>query len=584
MEQHAQPSSLTLEPNPFEQSFASKAQEHSPSKAEGALGEPADKHDKSPPEDGSNSSREPADGKPGIPGVGSTMTPLPQSAGGSGGAYAGMGVMGVGSPMHWANPALGQLTPSTLAIEGYMQQQMQPPGVLLPRMQGATQPMQSVPGAQAGSQGEADRAHGTKHNGGYMDPLGRPYGVPLESPGVLMRMPVQSGMIPMVPTASISPHPLGSSAPAYQMPQQMAPQMMQMPQQAQQAQQAQQTHNMSQQMSQMPQQAQQAQQMPQQAQQQQPQQQMPQLSQQSQPQPMSQQAQQAQQIPQHMSQMSQGQHMAQMQQMAQPMPQPMQPMTHTPQDAPQQPAAQPDTHNPANSAQSKRGAHNSQSQEEGDEDEGSDDSTARSNAENQGDEEDAAKRRRRKTSASSDAENDPVRRKLFLERNRVAAIRCRKRKKVYMNELKEKVDVYARINDDLQRQTNSMQHDLQQLQQFILSIHDMRSLPPHIYAIISRMAPPIDPGAPVAAVVSTSHPPVHMHEAGMAPPMPQQGMQQGLQQGMQQGLHTPRPLGPIRKQEILDMAYDQSLMGRPANEAPSMPMHAVYPSVKQSTQ
>jgi len=77
------------------------------------------------------------------------------------------------------------------------------------------------------------------------------------------------------------------------------------------------------------------------------------------------------------------------------------------------------------------------------------------------------------------------RRKQFLERNRIAAVKCRQRKKQWVDELKMKVDTYSHINDELRTKNANHENDISQLINFVLNSHAVDTLPENIAAIIN---------------------------------------------------------------------------------------------------
>ncbi|CAD6444748.1 0420527c-1c9e-451e-a8ba-68e5bfabf963 [Sclerotinia trifoliorum] len=69
-------------------------------------------------------------------------------------------------------------------------------------------------------------------------------------------------------------------------------------------------------------------------------------------------------------------------------------------------------------------------------------------------------------------ETDDEKRKSFLERNRVAALKCRQRKKQWLNNLQQKVDTYTNENEALQQRIQQMGHEIIQLRTMLLAHKD----------------------------------------------------------------------------------------------------------------
>jgi ATF/CREB family transcription factor len=67
---------------------------------------------------------------------------------------------------------------------------------------------------------------------------------------------------------------------------------------------------------------------------------------------------------------------------------------------------------------------------------------------------------------------DEEKRKNFLERNRVAALKCRQRKKQWLQNLQSKVDLYSQENDALTHTVNVMREYIGQLRQILLQHKD----------------------------------------------------------------------------------------------------------------
>ncbi|KAL9021566.1 MAG: hypothetical protein Q9185_001214 [Variospora sp. 1 TL-2023] len=67
---------------------------------------------------------------------------------------------------------------------------------------------------------------------------------------------------------------------------------------------------------------------------------------------------------------------------------------------------------------------------------------------------------------------DEEKRKNFLERNRVAALKCRQRKKQWLANLQAKVEIFSSENDTLSAQVNQMRDEIVQLKQILLQHKD----------------------------------------------------------------------------------------------------------------
>ncbi|KAG4033906.1 hypothetical protein MFRU_004g04020 [Monilinia fructicola] len=75
-------------------------------------------------------------------------------------------------------------------------------------------------------------------------------------------------------------------------------------------------------------------------------------------------------------------------------------------------------------------------------------------------------------SKSKKPETDDEKRKSFLERNRVAALKCRQRKKQWLNNLQAKVDSYTTENELLQQRVQAMQNEIVQLRTMLVAHKD----------------------------------------------------------------------------------------------------------------
>ncbi|CAO3702533.1 unnamed protein product [Rhizopus stolonifer] len=64
---------------------------------------------------------------------------------------------------------------------------------------------------------------------------------------------------------------------------------------------------------------------------------------------------------------------------------------------------------------------------------------------------------------------DDLKRKKFLERNRIAALKCRQRKKQWLENLQTKVEYLTADNEQYQLEANALRQELFRLQQLLLA-------------------------------------------------------------------------------------------------------------------
>ncbi|KAI9301624.1 hypothetical protein BJ944DRAFT_243104 [Cunninghamella echinulata] len=69
-------------------------------------------------------------------------------------------------------------------------------------------------------------------------------------------------------------------------------------------------------------------------------------------------------------------------------------------------------------------------------------------------------------------EEEDEKRKNFLERNRLAALKCRQRKKQWLNNLQAKVEYLTNDNEQLQMQTNALREEIMNLKTLLLAHKD----------------------------------------------------------------------------------------------------------------
>ncbi|CAO3616579.1 unnamed protein product [Mucor hiemalis] len=76
---------------------------------------------------------------------------------------------------------------------------------------------------------------------------------------------------------------------------------------------------------------------------------------------------------------------------------------------------------------------------------------------------------REKSKSSSKEPEDDEKRKNFLERNRIAALKCRQRKKQWLNNLQAKVEFLSSDNERLQLQSESLKEEIVNLKTLLLA-------------------------------------------------------------------------------------------------------------------
>lgn len=81
------------------------------------------------------------------------------------------------------------------------------------------------------------------------------------------------------------------------------------------------------------------------------------------------------------------------------------------------------------------------------------------------------KQQSRKKARPKTAEDEEKRRN-FLERNRIAALKCRQRKKQWLNNLQNKVEVLTNENEQLQMQVETMREEIMNLKTLLLAHKD----------------------------------------------------------------------------------------------------------------
>ncbi|KAI9251858.1 hypothetical protein BDA99DRAFT_563549 [Phascolomyces articulosus] len=81
-------------------------------------------------------------------------------------------------------------------------------------------------------------------------------------------------------------------------------------------------------------------------------------------------------------------------------------------------------------------------------------------------------RTKKRTRSSNDKEEEDEKRKNFLERNRIAALKCRQRKKQWLNNLQAKVEYLTTDNEQLQIQANALREEIVNLKTLLLAHKD----------------------------------------------------------------------------------------------------------------
>ncbi|ORE01709.1 hypothetical protein BCV72DRAFT_67849 [Rhizopus microsporus var. microsporus] len=93
----------------------------------------------------------------------------------------------------------------------------------------------------------------------------------------------------------------------------------------------------------------------------------------------------------------------------------------------------------------------------------------RSTKDTEPDEEDVSGTKKTRSKSSSKAVEDDEKRKNFLERNRIAALKCRQRKKQWLNNLQAKVEFLTSDNERLQLQSESLKEEIVNLKTLLLA-------------------------------------------------------------------------------------------------------------------
>ncbi|KAI8088470.1 hypothetical protein BDF21DRAFT_334869, partial [Thamnidium elegans] len=75
----------------------------------------------------------------------------------------------------------------------------------------------------------------------------------------------------------------------------------------------------------------------------------------------------------------------------------------------------------------------------------------------------------KKRSRTVKVPEDEEKRKNFLERNRLAALKCRQRKKQWLTNLQARVEYLANDNDQLQMETDALRKEIMDLKTLLVS-------------------------------------------------------------------------------------------------------------------
>ncbi|CAO3648806.1 unnamed protein product [Mucor fragilis] len=106
------------------------------------------------------------------------------------------------------------------------------------------------------------------------------------------------------------------------------------------------------------------------------------------------------------------------------------------------------------------------------------------------------KKPRRQKKSSLEQPEDEEKRKNFLERNRIAALKCRQRKKQWLQNLQTKVEYLAADNEQFHMQANALRDEVIQLKTLLMIHKDCPVNPSAVQAALSRPIPGIfDPSS-----------------------------------------------------------------------------------------
>ncbi|EPB84110.1 hypothetical protein HMPREF1544_09098 [Mucor circinelloides 1006PhL] len=106
------------------------------------------------------------------------------------------------------------------------------------------------------------------------------------------------------------------------------------------------------------------------------------------------------------------------------------------------------------------------------------------------------KKPRRQKKSSVEQPEDEEKRKNFLERNRIAALKCRQRKKQWLQNLQTKVEYLAADNEQFHMQANALRDEVIRLKTLLMIHKDCPLNPSALQAALSRPIPGIfDPSS-----------------------------------------------------------------------------------------
>ncbi|CEP13628.1 hypothetical protein [Parasitella parasitica] len=101
------------------------------------------------------------------------------------------------------------------------------------------------------------------------------------------------------------------------------------------------------------------------------------------------------------------------------------------------------------------------------------------------------KKSRKPKKSSMEQPEDEEKRKNFLERNRIAALKCRQRKKQWLQNLQTKVECLGADNEQFQMQANALRDEVIRLKTLLMIHKDCPINPSDVQAALSRPIPGI---------------------------------------------------------------------------------------------
>ncbi|KAI7907160.1 uncharacterized protein BX663DRAFT_495031 [Cokeromyces recurvatus] len=113
---------------------------------------------------------------------------------------------------------------------------------------------------------------------------------------------------------------------------------------------------------------------------------------------------------------------------------------------------------------------------------------------------------KKRTSKKVNGPEDEEKRRNFLERNRIAALKCRQRKKQWLQNLQAKVEYLTADNEQLHLQTNALKEELIQLKTLLMAHKDC---PVNQSAVQAALNKPI-PG--ITTTANAPHLLLHQHQ------------------------------------------------------------------------